>query len=734
MNLWKTTILGRQLQPALLLPFALLLRPAVHAQDKGPERGNIEIGVRALAGDHNSSQFDEYRDLRPGLVIQEFQASLDHLFQKNYFLTFQTRNSWQNDRAFRATFGDYGKYHFELDWNSTPHDFTNTAVTLFTPGGAGVFTIPADVRAKLIGNPASLPAILMGATPLDIALQRKLGSGIFEYTPNGAWTLLLQYAHENENGHRPFGAIVNGSTNMLELPEPIDYRIHEAKAGVEYGNRRGGFQAGYTASVFDNEASTLVFDNPFRDTNALGGSARGRMALYPDNNAQSLNFAGAVNLSDSTRFMAAVSPEWMRQNDPFLPYTINSLAGVPNLPATSLNAVKTRLAMNYTLASHPLANLSVTAHYRDYDYTNDTRSLLFPSYVQADSSITNLARQSLPYSFNRQNLGVEATWLMHKGDALTIGYDFENLDRAHRDVAKSQEHTGSIKLDLNPKKWILFRGSFKHAQRNPLAYVFNQELSPMGEGASAVPLPDGWRRFDEAARTRNKADALLEIDATDRLSLTASFGTLQDRFGDTIYGVLGSRGLDSTFDASYLLGANISLFGNYAYERYKSDQRSRQYAGPSGSAPANSTANNDWESYMRDGVHTIGAGISATGLRRKLTVDSFYSLSMAKGNIATRTLGNPLLSGFLVTAIQDYPETGNRFHTVTGAIRYQLANNVFSKVEYRFERYDRADFQIAGMSPYMVPFDSRTNTSIFLGADVPGYHVHILSVSLDYRF
>jgi len=34
----------------------------------------------------------------------------------------------------------------------------------------------------------------------------------------------------------------------------------------------------------------------------------------------------------------------------------------------------------------------------------------------------------------------------------------------------------------------------------------------------------------------------------------------------------------------------------------------------------------------------------------------------------------------------------------------------------------------------MVPLDSKTNTSIFLGANVPGYHVNILSLSLDYRF
>ena len=117
-----------------------------------------------------------------------------------------------------------------------------------------------------------------------------------------------------------------------------------------------------------------------------------------------------------------------------------------------------------------------------------------------------------------------------------------------------------------------------------------------------------------------------------------------------------------------------------------------------------------------------------------MTLDTFYSLSVAKGTIATRALGNPALTGFLATSAQDYPETSNRFHQVTAAARFHLANNFTPRLEYRFERYGRADFQIAPMRPYMVPLDAGTNTSIFLGADVPGYNVHIVSFGLEYRF
>ncbi|MBZ5622763.1 MAG: MtrB/PioB family decaheme-associated outer membrane protein [Acidobacteriia bacterium] len=718
-------ILGRLFQPVLLLPL-LLPRPALHAQEGGPPRGDVEIGIRTLAGDRNSSQFNEYRDLTPGLYIQRADVDLEHLLQTNYFLTFQTRQSWQKDQRFLATMGKYGKFGCDVRWDGTPHDFTNAAAILYTSSGPGIFTMPAAIRTNLVSNSGSLPQMLMGAAPLDVALQRKLGSGTCRVTPSANWSFFAQYSHDSENGYRPLGTTLNNTTNVLELPEPVDYRTHEVKTGVEYGTRKGGFQAGYADSIFNNQVGTMVWDNPFNATNAGGAAAQGRLSLYPDNTAQSFNFAGAINLSASTRLMVSISPGWMSQNASFLPYTINpAVANVPQLPGTSLNGRKKTLAANITLTSHPLAQLTLTAHYRDYDYMNDTPSLLFPNYVATDSSLGNLARQSLPYGFNRQSAGTTASWLLHKGEAVTLGYEFVSMDREHRDVAKSLEHTGSVTVDVNPKKWFSLRTSYQRAERAPESYVTNLEIYPNGGNPAVIPA---FQMFDEAARSRSKGSALMQVDAGDRLSFSASYDNTQDRYHDSVYGLLGYRALNSSVDATYQLHNNVSLFASYAYERYKSDQRSRQYSA------ANNTSNNDWESYIADNINTVSTGFSVSRLRNKMTLDAFYSLSFAKGQLDNRILGNPSLTGFLVTTAQDYPETGNRFHQLTGAVRYQLSNNVFSRIEYQWERYDRADFQIQNMTPYMGLLDSATKTSIFLGADVPGYQVHIVSVSLEYRF
>lgn len=424
--------------------------------------------------------------------------------------------------------------------------------------------------------------------------------------------------------------------------------------------------------------------------------------------------------------MVSVSPEWMRQNAAFLPFTVNTaIPNVPALPAPSLNGKKTTIATNITLTSHPLARLSLNAHYRDYDYINDTQSLFFSDYVYTDRQLDNLARQSLPYGFNQQNAGTSASWLLHTGESITASYEFVDLSRQHRDVLTSREHTGTITFDANPKQWFSLRSSYEHSQRNPQSYVLNTELYPLG-GNPAVPA--GWEMFDEAARSRNRASTLLQADVSDRFSVSGSYDNTQDRYNDSLYGLLGYRSVEAAGEATYRLNNGVSLFADYAFERYKSDQRARQYS------KTNMSSNNDWESYIGDSIHTMAAGFSVARFHRSVTFDAFYSLSFAKDRINNRALGNPSLPGFLVTTAQDYPETSNRFHQLTGAVRYRLGPKLYSKLEYRWERYDSTDFQLQNMTPYMALYDPKMNTSLFLGADVPAYQVHIVSVSLNYLF
>ena len=720
---------------ATLVVLGLLPKGVLYAQDEKVERGRIEIGIRQITGDRSSSKFGEYRHIPRGFFIQSFRLNLDNLANGRYFLKAQTRETLERDQSYLLSFGRYAKYRFDFRWYQIPHFFTNTARTIFLEPSRGVFTVPAPIRSALQSRPGDLPLVLEGARPLDVSLRRDLGSGAFLYTPTANWGFLVQYSLEKQTGVRPFGTTTNAFTNTIELPEPIDYRTQQVKAGAEYANRFWGIQLTYLGSIFENKVDALVWDNPFRVSDAVGAASRGRIDLYPDNTAHSVSIAGALNLTKSTRLMASVVPGWMRQNDPFLPFTVNTaLSGLPQLPATSLDGKKQTLAMNYTITSSVIPDWSLTARYRSYDYNNDTSSLVFSDYVRTDAGLTGLARRNLAYGYNRKTLGLDASWEFLEGNFLKLGYEWERFDRSHRDVERSNEHTLGAALDFNPQKWLLFRTSYKRSWREPQHYEPNEETFPLGEGAFALGQIHELRKFDEAARNRDRGEALVQISPLETLTFSASYGTSQDQYGKSLFGLLYDINYNYSFELTYSPRPEISLFAEYTREKYRYSQRSRQRVPLTATAPANDSSNNDWQSRSRDLVDTWGAGWLGSLFKNKVTFETFYSLSAAKGSILTTALGSPSIPGFLVTTARNYPDTNNRYHQVVSTIRFQLSERFNPKFEYRFEKYGRTDFQIDRISPYMVPLDPSTSTSIFLGADVPGYKVHVIAFSLEYRF
>jgi MtrB/PioB family decaheme-associated outer membrane protein len=700
------------------------------------ERGFIEVGIRQLFGNRSSSKFTEYRHIPQGSFIRSSDIRLGNLLNNTFFFNFQSRESLEKDQSYLVDLGMYRTYRLDLQWDQTPHIFTTAARSFFLESSPGVFVAPPPLRDHLQSQPEDLRALLDSARPLDLSLRRDKGSGTFTYTPAEDWALQFQYSREKQNGRRPFGTTINSFANVLELPEPIDYRTHLMKAGTEYAKQNWGFQASYSGSFFKNKVDTLVWDNPFRETDSVGGASKGRLDLYPDNTAHSVNFAGAVDLGDNTRFMASIAPGWMRQNDAFLPFTINTaIPNVPSLPGSSLNGKKQTLAMNYTLVNRAIPAVPLTVRYRSYDYTNDSRSFVFSQYVGTDGNVSaaDIPRRNLPYAYDRKTLELDASWDFARRSSLKFLYAWERFDREHRDVERSHENTVGAAFDLNPSQWILFRTSYRRSHRQPEHYEANEESFPSGEGLALGQI-HGLRKFDEAERSRHRAETLIQINPADTVTFGASYGTTQDDYDKSDFGLLKDITYNRGFELTYTPHPVVSFFGEYTREKFKYRQRSRQRTPASATAPANDDPNNDWENNRRDLVDTWAAGLDGSPWE-KVIFNAFYSLSTARSSILTRALGSPGIAGFLVTTAQDYPDTSNRWHQVVTSVKFPLSRTLTPKLEYRYEKYNRIDFQLERLSEY-ITIDPATRTSIFLGVgeDVPGYNAHIVAVSLEYRF
>jgi len=209
----------------------------------------------------------------------------------------------------------------------------------------------------------------------------------------------------------------------VELPEPIDYWTNNLKVGSEYSHKNWGIQVGYRGSYFENNISTLTFDNPFRfNQETTTTPLTGKADLYPDNKAHNIDFAGAFSLGKHVRVIGAISPGWQSQNDQFLPYTSNgatlgcgTTTGACNststLPAQSLDGKRQTLAVNTTLVAKPFKKVELKAVYRQYDFNNNTPIRSF-QVVMGDSAAVGAGGEYVPWGFNKKNIELSGGYLI----------------------------------------------------------------------------------------------------------------------------------------------------------------------------------------------------------------------------------------------------------------------------------------------------------------------------------
>jgi hypothetical protein len=475
------------------------------------------------------------------------------------------------------------------------------------------------------------------------------------------------------------------------------------------------------------------------------------MSLYPDNKANYLNFAGAFDASKYVRVMGSAVGGWLRQNDPFLPYTANTaIDGLAPPPATSLNGNKQTLAMNWTAVSKVGKHVELEAKYRHYDYNNHTSVFdLTPiegDVIGANATATGQAAPDIAETvgrsnpgFNRKTLELSGNLFYLKRSSAKIGWESDWFDRTHRDVAHSLENSFFGSVDFTPTHDLLLRVSGRHQNRKPETYQDEAASDPLtgeeiGCTSASVAFTEEQRchrRFDEAARILDRGDLLLQYNLK-QFTFDGSFQTIQSDFnrpGGTnspvplnfiagrtrpyyLYGILNDLSWIYTFDTSYTFSPAASAFVEFAHEKYHKRMISRSRTPTSGTqtiltCSGCDTPNNDWESITRDVFNTYAAGFDFF-IAKRLWFSPYYSLADGKGNVFSRALGDPTITSglnqFTLTGTstpEDYPQTATRIHEAAVVFKYKLTSNLMPKFEYRFQQFDNRDYQTTPMTPYM---------------------------------
>jgi hypothetical protein len=363
-------------------------------------KGSVEGGAINVFGSDGNAKFREYKDVEPGLFLNNFNVEAEKPDSANFVEAFGGGLGNQ-DQYYGVTFGRYNDWKVKAFYNETPHTFTSSYKSLWSNLGSKNLVLNAGLTPGGTTNAAttqaSIQASLANTSPSTLEIVRKKGSIRADLTLDN-WKVFAGYSNEKREGSRPFGATFGGGGGggNVEIPESIDNNTHDFLAGVQWANNLQALNVTANVSMFRNNIDTMTFENPIFAT--LNGSTgltattftRGTFDLHPDNDFYNIKGEYAHRFPDllNSRFTALYSYSGLRQDDKLIAPTEYPLTGGTvtaggaslannwnTTAALSQQSAKAKIntqLLDLGLTLNPINDLDVRAKVRYYETENKT--------------------------------------------------------------------------------------------------------------------------------------------------------------------------------------------------------------------------------------------------------------------------------------------------------------------------------------------------------------------------
>jgi MtrB/PioB family decaheme-associated outer membrane protein len=678
----------------------------------GTAYGDAELGVRLYLkrpAPTERAWFEQYRDLRPGLVAPSLRGWFDTDDGRSR-LELLARVPGQTDENLLLRAQRLGSFTLELERDRTPHVFATTGRLLGSAATRGVLTLPDPRPAAEAYNAAPiLKEVATHWTQDRLALRLAPGS----------FSSLVQYSRIEKRGDRPMGMPFGSpGNNHREILEPIEHTMQQLRVAPALRRGRYQVQAWYDYSSFENAIPAVVADNPLVATDqATAGSSSGRTALAPSNHAHTLGLQGAMTLPLRGRISTTMSYGWRFQREPLLPYTINTAINTSDLaplPQHLGGDVRT-LLLRVAGTMRPLRTLTVGARFRHFELDDRTPAISLAGRVTADRSVSMVPMESHRYPYTRRSAGADLRWRIAVPLAVQLDYGFDEWQRdTHtREVGQTREHTPRVTLDLTPLHWLSLHSTYLRSERRGDGYA---EIA-----TAQLPL---IRKHDLADRDRERFDIAAHAAPVPGVGLGASYSFGKNDYVDSEYGRGSDSNRASGVTAHWQPVQRVSFNASYETETFRMGQRSRYRV-----APAQlDNESYDWISNTDDRVTTAGVGATAALVPRRLDVGFTWdhtrvTSQMTAHNPATPTGGTDAQNRSATAT--DFPETRYEYSPLGGFVRYRLTDNWMVSARYRQERFAAVDFRTDGLVP-------ATGADLFMGNDLENYRARLLSFTVRY--
>ena len=716
-------------------------------------RGFAEVGWQESWGGSEEAYFEEYGDLRDG-VIDATRVELRHA-PSGFYSELGAQALGRDDASAFLEAGQPGRLRIRGFYEALPHRYANDARVLFDGVGSEQLTLPAPLVPG--GNPdAAIDAALAGRPDERLALEREKAGVALRFQASPLVALRAGYRVEQRDGERPFGGAIRfafqspNQGSVVETIEPLDARTHDFHGGLSLVDERIHMELDYEGSVFDNRSESLTWDNPFPGTNV----DRGRFALAPDNHQHRLHGTASLPLGDRGRWTNTASWISSRQDERLLAPTINDAAAFADWvdPAMSLSRDRARARVDTTLLAStlrlsPWRRLALAGSVRWRRRDNDTSWVaLNPStgafgYVIEDGSFGIRPRYAaLPYEDEQLELEASATARLPFASSLTLEAERERIRREQRARGTTEEDRGRVSLSTRGLPRTTLRLAYEIAERDGSstrrgrdAYFYSvgpPDFAPPPIGTPQRSLTS-FEQHDLADRTAHDASARLSFQLWEIADLAFAGGLRKEDY-DLRHGLREAASASANAELTVQPAPAWDAYAFAGAEWRKRELDTIDSASFLGSdfAPGGPVFPLDlsWGARTRTRALSVGGGASARP-HALLELRADYQLLASRERLAYDYAGPDALAPGTTPADAGsrFPHLENVDHLLDVSARVDLGEHLAVRALYRFQHSTIANFYQEGLVP-------RIGRALYLGHVDGDFTAHVVGGSLQARF
>jgi MtrB/PioB family decaheme-associated outer membrane protein len=733
--------MGRHRIGSLAGLLGLALAGGAAAEEPIPDTiwGSVEAG--AYLSTEDSYQWGDYTGIKDdawyGLANVELHGRAPWTSEDTWHFDFQGSNLALDSRFLSLSGGLQGLFSVWVEWDQIPLYDDDTASLVFLGRGTDTLTLPSNWVPA--GTTAGFTALDTDLRRLNLSRDRyTLTAGADVVLPRGL-ALASEYQWQKVEGRKVTGAVIGnsgGNPRSSLLPAHVDWQTHQSDTALRFANETAQLELGYQNSYFDDLDDTLTWQNPFAAINGWDPAAGypsgfGRKGLPPDNQFHQVYGSGGYNLPWwRTRVAGQASFAWYRQDDDFLPYTVNpALTVTTPLPRGDANGEIDATNVLLRVTSRPLDALRLTASYRLDDRDNDTPRDVY-IYVPGDSLDqdtidSDRARMNLPNSYRLQEGRLDLTYEVWRRTEVSAGYERQRETRSWTETDQLDDDIVRVGLRSRALSWADFRVDGTWWRRDAGDYFYQAPavwgFSP--EHVATVPSNEQFenvppmRKFNYTDRDRGSVDARLLVMPVDAATLGFSLGWATEDYDASELGLRQRDVLSWGIDASWNPTETVTTYLWFQDQRYESQVRGRQWTGTVDAFDPRF----DWKSDDEDDVKTVGLGAEWTGFEERLSLRADYAFSWAKERIHTN-------AGPALPATAPFPDARQMLHDVSFQAQVRIREGLVGRFGYLYEYLDVNDWAYDDVGPATVP------EVLGLGQSMPDYGAHLFAFSLEYQF